>query len=141
MPADEPFVIGKAIMLNEGTDVTIIATGHLVWEALVAAEALEAKGISAEVINIHTIKPLDEEAILKSVKKTGCVVTAEEHNIIGGLGESVSRCLVQNHLVPQEFVAVNDSFGESGTPDQLMEKYGLNSAAIIEKAEKVMARK
>jgi transketolase len=141
MPADEPFVIGKAILLNEGTDVTIIATGHLVWEALVAAEALEAKGISAEVINIHTIKPLDEEAILKSVKKTGCVVTAEEHNIIGGLGESVSRCLVQNHLVPQEFVAVNDSFGESGTPDQLMEKYGLNSAAIIEKAEKVMARK
>jgi transketolase len=141
MPADEPFVIGKAIMLNEGTDVTIIATGHLVWEALVAAEALEAKGISAEVINIHTIKPLDEAAILKSVKKTGCVVTAEEHNIIGGLGESVSRCLVQNHLVPQEFVAVNDSFGESGTPDQLMEKYGLNSAAIIEKAEKVMARK
>lgn len=141
MPADEPFVIGKAIMLNEGTDVTIIATGHLVWEALVAAEALEAKGISAEVINIHTIKPLDEEAILKSVKKTGCVVTAEEHNIIGGLGESVSRTLVQNYLVPQEFVAVNDSFGESGTPDQLMEKYGLNSAAIIEKAEKVIQRK
>jgi transketolase len=141
MPADEPFVIGKAIMLNEGTDVTIIATGHLVWEALVAAEALEAKGISAEVINIHTIKPLDEEAILKSVKKTGCVVTAEEHNIIGGLGESVSRTLVQNYLVPQEFVAVNDSFGESGTPDQLMEKYGLNSAAIIEKVEKVIKRK
>jgi transketolase len=140
-PADEPFVIGKAILLNEGTDVTIIATGHLVWEALVAAEALEAKGISAEVINIHTIKPLDEEAILKSVKKTGCVVTAEEHNIIGGLGESVSRTLVQHHLVPQEFVAVNDSFGESGTPDQLMEKYGLNSAAIIEKAEKVITRK
>ena len=141
MPADEPFVIGKAMLLNEGTDVTIIATGHLVWEALVAAEALEAKGISAEVINIHTIKPLDEAAILKSVQKTGCVVTAEEHNIIGGLGESVSRCLVQNHLVPQEFVAVNDSFGESGTPDQLMEKYGLNSAAIVEKAEKVIARK
>ena len=141
MPADESFIIGKAILLNEGTDVTIIATGHLVWEALEAAEALEAKGISAEVINIHTIKPLDEEAILKSVQKTGCVVTAEEHNIIGGLGESVSRCLVQNHLVPQEFVAVNDSFGESGTPDQLMEKYGLNSAAIIEKAEKVVARK
>jgi transketolase len=141
MPADEPFVIGKAMLLKEGTDVTIIATGHLVWEALVAAEALEAKGISAEVINIHTIKPLDEAAILKSVQKTGCVVTAEEHNIIGGLGESVSRCLVQNHLVPQEFVAVNDSFGESGTPDQLMEKYGLNSAAIVEKAEKVLARK
>lgn len=141
MPADEPFVIGKAIVLQEGTDVTIIATGHLVWEALIAAEALAEKGISAEVINIHTIKPLDEAAILKSVQKTGCVVTAEEHNIIGGLGESVSRCLVQNHLVPQEFVAVNDSFGESGTPEQLMEKYGLNSAAIIEKAEKVLARK
>lgn len=141
MPADEPFVIGKAIVLQEGTDVTLIATGHLVWEALVAAEQLEAKGISAEVINIHTIKPLDEEAILKSVKKTGCVVTAEEHNIIGGLGESVSRTLIQHHLVPQEFVAVNDSFGESGTPDQLMEKYGLNSVAIIEKAEKVIKRK
>jgi transketolase len=141
MPADEPFVIGKAILLQEGTDVTIIATGHLVWEALLAAEALAEKGISAEVINIHTIKPLDEAAILKSVQKTGCVVTAEEHNIIGGLGESVSRCLVQNHLVPQEFVAVNDSFGESGTPAQLMEKYGLNSAAIVEKAEKVLARK
>ena len=141
MPADEPFVIGKAIMLNEGTDVTIIATGHLVWEALVAAEALEAKGISAEVINIHTIKPLDEEAILKSVKKTGCVVTAEEHNIIGGLGESVSRTLVANHLVPQEFVAVNDSFGESGTPDQLMEKYKLNNQAIVEAVERVIKRK
>ncbi|MFM2266456.1 MAG: Transketolase, C-terminal subunit [Bacteroidota bacterium] len=141
MPADEPFVIGKAILLQEGTDVTIIATGHLVWEALLAAEALAEKGISAEVINIHTIKPLDEAAILKSVQKTGCVVTAEEHNIMGGLGESVSSCLVQNHLVPQEFVAVNDSFGESGTPAQLMEKYGLNSAAIVEKAEKVLARK
>ncbi len=141
MPADEAFVIGKAIVLQEGTDVTIVATGHLVWEALVAAEALAEKGISAEVINIHTIKPLDAAAILKSVQKTGCIVTAEEHNILGGLGESVSSCLVQNHLVPQEFVAVNDSFGESGTPEQLMEKYGLNSAAIVEKAEKVMARK
>lgn len=141
MPADEAFVIGKAIVLQEGTDVTIVATGHLVWEALVAAEALAEKGISAEVINIHTIKPLDAAAILKSVQKTGCVVTAEEHNIMGGLGESVSSCLVQNHLVPQEFVAVNDSFGESGTPEQLMEKYGLNSAAIVEKAEKVLARK
>ena len=141
MPADEAFVIGKAIVLQEGTDVTIVATGHLVWEALVAAEALAEKGISAEVINIHTIKPLDAAAILKSVQKTGCVVTAEEHNIMGGLGESVSSCLVQNYLVPQEFVGVNDSFGESGTPEQLMEKYGLNSAAIVEKAEKVMARK
>lgn len=135
------FVIGKAILLNEGTDVTIVVTGHLVWEALVAAEALEAKGISAEVINIHTIKPLDEEAILKSVGKTGCVVTAEEHNVMGGLGESVARVLSANHPAPQEFVAVNDTFGESGTPEQLMEKYGLNSEAIIAAAEKAISRK
>jgi transketolase len=141
MPADETFVIGKAIVLNEGTDVTIIATGHLVWEALLAAEALEAKGISAEVINIHTIKPLDEEAIHKSVAKTGCVVTAEEHNFLGGLGESVARTLALNNPKPQEFVAVQDSFGESGTPEQLMEKYKLNNQAIIEAAEKVIRRK
>ena len=128
-------------MLTEGSDVTIVATGHLVWEALVAAEALQAKGISAEVINIHTIKPLDEEAILKSVAKTGCVVTAEEHNILGGLGESVARTLALNNPVPQEFVAVNDSFGESGTPDQLMEKYKLNSQAIAAAAEKAVGRK
>lgn len=140
-PADQKFEIGKAILLNEGKDVTIVATGHLVWEALIAAEELEAKGISAEVINIHTIKPLDEEAILKSVKKTGCVVTAEEHNILGGLGESVSRVLVKELPSPQEFVAVNDSFGESGTPEELMEKYELNAAAIVAKAIKVIARK
>uniref|UniRef100_UPI0037C060C9 transketolase family protein n=1 Tax=Flavobacterium sp. TaxID=239 RepID=UPI0037C060C9 len=132
---------GKAILLNEGTDVTIIATGHLVWEALIAAEELEKQGVSAEVINIHTIKPLDEEAILKSVAKTGCVVTAEEHNILGGLGESVARTLSLNTPTPQEFVATNDTFGESGTPEQLMEKYGLNSTAIIEKSLKVIARK
>jgi len=141
MPADEPFEIGKAILLNEGKDVTIIATGHLVWEALIAAEALEAKGISAEVINIHTIKPLDEEAILKSVAKTGCVVTAEEHNILGGLGESVARTLALNTPKPQEFVAVQDSFGESGTPEQLMEKYKLNHQAIEAAVEKVLQRK
>ena len=141
MPSDEPFEIGKAILLNEGTDVTIIATGHLVWEALIAAEALEAKGISAEVINIHTIKPLDEAAILKSVAKTGCVVTAEEHNILGGLGESVARTLALNNPKPQEFVAVNDSFGESGTPEQLMEKYKLNNQAIVAAVERVMKRK
>ncbi|KUF38926.1 transketolase family protein [Myroides marinus] len=141
MPADEKFVIGKAILLNEGTDVTIVATGHLVWEALIAAEELEAKGISAEVINIHTIKPLDEEAILKSVAKTGCIVTAEEHNFLGGLGESVSRVLALNNPLPQEFVAVQDTFGESGTPEQLMEKYGLNAAAIVEKAQVVIKRK
>lgn len=140
-PENGEFVIGKAVMLSEGTDVTIVATGHLVWEALIAAEALEAKGISAEVINIHTIKPLDEEAILKSVGKTGCIVTAEEHNILGGLGESVSRVLALNNPAPQEFVAVMDSFGESGTPDQLMEKYRLNNKAIVEAVEKVIKRK
>ncbi|WP_298147755.1 transketolase C-terminal domain-containing protein [Flavobacterium sp.] len=141
MPADEPFVIGKAVHLQEGTDVTIVATGHLVWEALLAAEALEAEGISADVLNIHTIKPLDEEAILQSVAKTGCIVTAEEHNFLGGLGESVSLVLALNNPRPQEFVAVNDSFGESGTPEQLMEKYGLNAASIVAKAKKVIARK
>jgi transketolase len=140
-PENGEFIIGKAVVLNEGTDVTIIATGHLVWEALLAAEKLEEKGISAEVINIHTIKPLDEEAILKSVAKTGCVVTAEEHNILGGLGESVARTLSLNSPVPQEYVAVQDSFGESGTPAQLMEKYQLNAEAIIAKAEKVINRK
>lgn len=140
-PENGEFIIGKAVMLNEGTDVTIVATGHLVWEALIAAEKLEEKGISAEVINIHTIKPLDEEAILNSVAKTGCVVTAEEHNILGGLGESVARVLALHNPAPQEFVAVNDSFGESGTPDQLMEKYKLNSAAIVEAVEKVLKRK
>lgn len=140
-PENGEFVIGKAVMLNEGTDVTIVATGHLVWEALVAAEELEAKGISAEVINIHTIKPLDEEAILKSVGKTGCIVTAEEHNIYGGLGESVARTLITNNPVPQEFVGVQDSFGESGTPAQLMEKYGLNANSIVKAAEKAISRK
>jgi transketolase len=141
MPADEPFIIGKAIMLTEGSDATIVATGHLVWEALQAAEALEARGIKTEVINIHTIKPLDEEAILNSLSKTRCIVTAEEHNIIGGLGESVSRLLALKDPVPQEFVAVNDSFGESGTPEQLMEKYKLNSAAIVEAVDRVLKRK
>ncbi|SHE86405.1 transketolase [Psychroflexus salarius] len=140
-PDDQNFEIGKAVQLTEGKDVSIIATGHLVWEALEAAKALNEAGISAEVINIHTIKPLDEDAILKSVAKTKCVVTAEEHNFLGGLGESVARTLTQNHPVPQEFVATEDTFGESGTPAQLMEKYGLNAAAIIEKAKAVIARK
>lgn len=138
---DQKFEIGKALQLTEGNDVTILATGHLVWEALQAAEALEAKGVSAEVINIHTIKPLDEKAILKSVTKTGCVVTCEEHNYLGGLGESVSGVLARNYPIPQEFVAVNDSFGESGTPDQLMKKYGLDSDAIQKAVEEVMKRK
>ncbi len=138
---DQKFEIGKAVMLNEGTDVTIIATGHLVWEALQAAEELESKGVSAEVINIHTIKPLDEEAILKSVNKTGCVVTAEEHNYLGGLGESVAGFLARNKPTPQEFIATMDTFGESGVPEKLMEKYGLNSDAIVKAAQKVIERK
>lgn len=138
---DQKFEIGKAVHFTEGSDVTIVATGHLVWESLQAAEELDKRGIKAEVINIHTIKPLDEEAILTSVRKTGCVVTAEEHNILGGLGESVARTLSLNHPVPQEYVAVDDKFGESGTPAQLMDKYGLNSAAIIGAVERVMQRK
>jgi transketolase len=120
MPEDQVFEIGKAIQLQEGSDVTIVATGHLVWEALEAAKALHEKGISAEVINIHTIKPLDDKAILDSVAKTGCIVTAEEHNFLGGLGESVARVLALNNPTPQEFVATNDTFGESGTPAQLI---------------------
>lgn len=135
------FEIGKAIQLTEGNDVTIVATGHLVWEALLAAEELEKEGISAEVINIHTIKPLDEEAILQSVSKTGCIVTAEEHNKFGGLGESVARCLAVNNPTPQEFVAVNDSFGESATPAELMKKYNIDNTAIINSVKKVLTRK
>ncbi|MFV9484397.1 transketolase family protein [Christiangramia sp. ASW11-125] len=138
---DQDFQIGKAVHLYEGTDVSIIATGHLVWEAIQAAVELNEKGISAEVINIHTIKPLDEEAVIASAKKTGCVVTAEEHNFLGGLGESVARTLASHHPTPQEFVATEDCFGESGTPAQLMEKYGLNAAAIVKAAEKAIKRK
>ena len=140
-PADQVFEIGKAVQLQEGSDVTIVATGHLVWEALEAAKVLHEQGISAEVINIHTIKPLDDKAIIDSVAKTGCIVTAEEHNFLGGLGESVARVLALHHPTPQEFVATNDTFGESGTPAQLMEKYGLNSGSIVEKALKVIKRK
>ena len=140
-PVDQKFEIGKALMLNEGTDVSIIATGHLVWQALLAAENLENQGISCEVLNIHTIKPLDEAAVLASVQKTGCVVTAEEHNYLGGLGESISRTLTTNYPAPQEFVATQDTFGESGTPDQLMEKYGLNTKAIEAAVLNVLKRK
>jgi transketolase len=140
-PEDQTFEIGKAVNLLEGTDLTIVATGHLVWEAILAAETLHKQGISAEVINIHTIKPLDNEAILNSVKKTGAIVTAEEHNYLGGLGESVARVLAENHPTPQEFVATHDTFGESGTPAQLMEKYGLNAEAIIKATLKVLRRK
>ncbi len=138
---DQEFHIGKAVMLNEGKDVTIVATGHLVWEALQAAEILEQEGISAEVINIHTIKPLDEKTLLTSVRKTGCVVTCEEHNYLGGLGESVARTLTLHHPAPQEFVATRDTFGESGTAEQLMEKYGLDNKAIRKAVLQVLKRK
>jgi len=141
IPEDMPFEIGKAIVLSEGTDVSIFATGHLVWEALEAAAILEAEGISAEIINIHTIKPIDSEAILKSVAKTGCAVSAEEHNIYGGLGEAVGGVLLRNHPVPQEFVGVQDSFGESGTPEQLMVKYGLKAINIVAAAKLAISRK
>ncbi|MGZ3863687.1 MAG: transketolase family protein [Bacteroidia bacterium] len=140
-PADQKFEIGKAVMLQEGKDVSIFATGHLVWKAIEAIEILEQKGISAELINIHTIKPLDEEAILKSVAKTKCVVSAEEHQMNGGLGDSIAQLLARNTPTPQEFVAVKDSFGESGTPDQLMTKYGLDAKNIVEAALKVISRK
>ncbi len=138
---ENKFVIGKGIKMTEGNDVTIVATGHLVWEAIQACEQLHEQGINAEVINIHTIKPLDEEIILESVAKTGCIVTAEEHNFLGGLGESVARTLSLNNPTPQEFVATNDTFGESGTPAQLMDKYGLNAAAVVAAAKKAIARK
>ena len=140
-PEDQEFEIGKAVQLQEGNDVTIVATGHLVWEALEAAEILNEQGITADVINIHTIKPLDETTILKSIAKTNCVVTAEEHNILGGLGESVARVLAKNNPTPQEFVATQDTFGESGTPSQLMEKYGLNARAIVDASLRVVSRK
>jgi len=139
--AEEPFVIGKAQLLSEGTDVTIIANGHLAWKAIEAGEQLAAQGISAEIINMHTIKPLDVDAILASIAKTRCVVTAEEHQRNGGLGDSIAQVLAMYHPVPQEYVAVNDMFGESGTPEQLLEKYGLNAASIVASAQKAIARK
>ena len=138
---NQKFEIGKGIKLIEGNDVTIAATGHLVWESIEAAKILNQSGISAEVINIHTIKPLDEKIILESVSKTKCIVSAEEHNYLGGLGESISRVLSKNMPLPQEFVATKDTFGESGTPAELMKKYGLNSDSIIEKVKMVINRK
>lgn len=137
----EKFEIGKGILMQEGEDVTIVATGHLVWQALKAGEELKKIGISAEIINIHTIKPLDSKIILNSVAKTGCLISAEEHNYYGGLGESISRVLAQNNPVPQNLIATNDTFGESGTPEQLMEKYGLNSQSIIKSASEIIKRK
>ena len=138
---NQDFIIGKAVHLKEGNDVTIIATGHLVWEALEAAKKLNDQNISTDIINIHTIKPLDKEAILKSVKKTKCVVTAEEHMLNGGLGDSIAQLLARELPTPLEMVGVNDTFGESGTPRQLMEKYGLTSSDIINAVKKVLERK
>jgi transketolase len=138
---DAEFVIGKADVLLEGTDVTIIACGHMVWKSIEAAKKLEAQGISVELINMHTIKPLDAAAILKSVSKTKCVVTAEEHMINGGLGDSVAQVLTRNLLVPQEFVGVNDTFGESGNPMELMTKYGIDTDNVVEAALKAIIRK
>ncbi len=141
IPIDSEFIIGKGITIMEGNDVTIVATGHLVWTAMEAAKKLSDKGISAEVIDIHTIKPLDEDLILKSVAKTGCVVSAEEHQMNGGLGDSVAQLLARNNPMPMEYVAVNDSFGQSGVPEQLMEHYGLDIKHIISSVEKVIGRK
>lgn len=138
---DAKFTIGKADILQEGTDVTIIACGHMVWKSIEATKELKEKGISVELINMHTIKPLDEEAILKSLSKTGCLVTAEEHMMHGGLGDSVAQVLARKFPAPQEFVAVNDTFGESGTPMELMTKYGIDTKNVVDAALKVLNRK
>ncbi|RLD39854.1 MAG: transketolase family protein [Bacteroidetes bacterium] len=140
-PADQEFKIGEALMLNEGADVSIFATGHMVWKAIEAGEILAEKGIDVEIINIHTIKPMDKEAVLKSAAKTGCVVTAEEHLRNGGLGDNIAQILALNNPLPMEMVAVDDKFGESGTPDELMTKYGLDAKDIVAAVERVIARK
>lgn len=140
-PADQTFEIGKAWVVNEGADVSIFATGHLVWEAIKAGEMLSEQGIEADIINIHTIKPLDEEAILTSVRKTRCAVSAEEHMLNGGLGDSVAQVLARHYPAPLEMVGVHDTFGESGTPDALMQKYGLTADKIVESVKKAISRK
>ena len=140
-PADQKFEIGKAWKMIEGKDVSIFATGHLVWEAVVAEAMLREEGIYAEVINIHTIKPFDEAAVLASIAKTGCAVSAEEHQVNGGLGDSIAQTLIRHNPAPLEYVGVNDSFGESGTPTQLLEKYGLNAENIVKAAKRALARK
>lgn len=140
-PEDDDFQIGKAQFLSRGDDVTIIACGHMVWQAVEAGKVLESRGLSVELINMHTIKPLDDQAVLDSVSRTGCVVTAEEHQANGGLGESVAKVLAAHRPTPMEMVAVNDSFGESGTPDELLEKYGLSPSDIVAAVEKVLDRK
>ncbi|MBM3415386.1 MAG: transketolase family protein [Bacteroidetes bacterium] len=138
---EEDFIVGKAQVFSEGTDVSIFACGHLVWNAIQAGAALQEKGISVEVINIHTIKPLDEEAVIKSLRKTKCAVTAEEHNVIGGLGDAIAQVAAKNFPVPVEYVGTKDTFGESGTPAQLLKKYGLDVPDIVAATEKVIARK
>ena len=138
---NKKFIIGKADILSEGSDVTILATGHLVWKAIEAGRILAEKNISAEIINIHTIKPLDEEAVLKSISKTKCVVTAEEHMMNGGLGDSVAQLIARKHLVPLEMVAVNDKFGESGQGEELMSKYHINNAGVVAAADRLFTRK
>ena len=138
---EEDFKIGKAQILNEGKDISIFACGHLVWKAVEAAKILEARGISVDLINIHTIKPLDTEAIIASIKKTGCAVTAEEHNILGGLGDSIAQTAAKNHPIPIEYIGTNDTFGESGKPEDLLVKYGLDTDNILAAADKVLARK
>jgi transketolase len=140
-PVDQDFQIGKALMLSEGTDVSIFATGHLVWKAIEAGHILAEQGISAEIINIHTIKPLDVAAVLESVEKTGCAVSAEEHMVLGGLGESIASVLSRDYPAPMEIVAVNDTFGESGTPEELMTKYGIDTPNVVEAAKKAISRK
>ncbi len=137
-PADQKFEIGKAVLLNEGTDVTLIATGHTVYKAIEAAQQLESQGVSVELINIHTIKPIDEEAILTSASKTGAVVTVEEHNVLGGLGDAVAHVLIQKLPVPMQFVGINDTFGESGKFDELFAKYGIDTPNIIDAVNKVL---
>jgi transketolase len=139
--SDEKFQIGKAQFFSHGNDVSIFACGHLVWNAIQAGIILEEKGISVEIINIHTIKPLDEKAVIESIRKTGCAVTAEEHNIIGGMGDMIAQCAAKNFPIPIEYVGTNDTFGESGTPVDLLKKYGLDVPDIVAAAEKVINRK
>jgi len=141
IPEETPFIIGKALMLKPGSDVSIFATGHLVWKAVEAIEILAGLGINAELINIHTIKPLDEEAVLASVAKTGCVVTAEEHQMHGGLGDSIAQLLGRKLVAPIEMVAVKDVFGQSGKPEELMVEYGLDTPDIVNTVRRVVARK
>jgi transketolase len=135
------FRIGQAQLFSEGTDVSIFACGHMVWKAIEAGKILQEKGISAEIINIHTIKPLDTEGVLRSIRKTRCAVTAEEHNIIGGLGDCIAQVSTRNFPIPIEYVGTNDTFGESGTPAQLLQKYGLDAPHIVEAAQKAISRK